>query len=228
MSPTRILGLCLIVGLSLAILASQAQATSKWMTPPTGEPLPGEPAEVSGKVEKALALLSTSGSSTVEITCEGLAIEDGLLEAEGKISATGSFKGCTTLLNGVTSKRCVPRSPAAAGGTIVTNRLKGLLVLHTLEGGASEALIELLPQSGTKLVSLEFGEGLCALPPLTDITGTLFVRDSNGELEVEAESHLLEASPALGGVLFGGNPATLDGAVRVSLVKPGLWNGLAK
>ncbi|MDX6602321.1 MAG: hypothetical protein QOF13_1523 [Solirubrobacterales bacterium] len=223
MRPSRIFSLCLIAGLSLAVLvATHAQATPEWMATP-----PGEPPEVSGKVEKALVLLTAVGKTPVEIACEGLTIEKGLLEVEGKGSATASFTGCLTWVNGKLAPNCKPHSPSAAAGTITTNPLVGLLKLHTLEGGAKEGLIELAPKTGTVFVMTELGP-LCAVGNKFNVTGTLFARDSGGELEVEAETHLLEASSALGGVLFGANAATLDGAVRLNLVEGGFWSGLGE
>jgi hypothetical protein len=202
-------------------------ATPKWMTPPPVEPTASEPAEVTGKVEKALALLSTVGASTIEIACEGLALENGLLEAEGKGSATASFTGCMTWLNGNLANNCKPKSPGAETGTIVTNPLVGVLKSHTLEGGAKEGLLELTPKTGTSFVLAELG-ALCGAGNKFDVTGTLFARDSGGELEVEAQTHLLEASAALGGVKFGSNAATLDGSVRLDLVEGGSWSGLGE
>jgi hypothetical protein len=231
MSPTRIFSLCLIAGLSLtALVASEAQALPKWMTPPAGEPTSGEPAKVSGKVEKALVLLSKVGLIKVEIACEGLTIEKGLLEVEGKGSATSLFNGCVMKANGVTQSACKPHSPGAAEGTILTNPLKGSLVLHTLEGGAKDTLLKLMPQTGTIFATVALGKEVsseCAYLTKADVTGTLFARDSGGELEVEAETHQLEASTALNGLLFGGNAATLDGAVRLDLTDIGSWSGLA-
>src|SRR6476619_1858340 len=105
----------------LALAASQAQATPHWMTPPSSGPASGEPVEASGKVEKALVLLTKIGATKVELECTAVKFVNALLEVSGEASGKLHYEGCTIKLNGKVAVTCKPHSAGAAEGLIETN-----------------------------------------------------------------------------------------------------------
>ena len=231
MSRARIASLCLIAAICLtSLVANQALAAPKWMTPPTGEPIEGEPIEATGKVEKELVLLTKTGLTKVEVLCTAVKFADGLLEPAGAASGKLHYEGCITKLNGgAAAGACKPHSPGAAEGLIETNSLKAQIQLHEVSPGSKVALVELVPATGEIFVALKMGKETgseCSIGSEFKVTGAFFAQDANGAFEVEAQTHLFEASTALGGLKFGGNAATVDGSVLVDLPGLDLWSGL--
>jgi hypothetical protein len=200
-----ILAICLATAIgSLALAVAQAESTPTWSLSPSNEIGPLLPVELSGKAEGTLDLLFTTGGGTkVEISCEKLALEKALLEAEGKSSGTLSLSGCLTKLNGTTSSACKPFT-GAQQGVIKSTALKSQLVLHE---GASLARLE--PVSGTTLAIVEVGEE-CAIGEEVPVTGVFYAKESAGELEVLKEAHTFEAGP-LTAVKALGQTATFGG-----------------
>jgi hypothetical protein len=195
------------------------------MTPPPVEPLPGEPVKASGAAEGTLVLLAKTGLTKVEVLCTALKVTEGLLEVSGAVSGKLHYEGCSTKLNGGGATACKPHSPGAAEGLIETNALIGSIKLHT--GGIS--LVSLSPKTGSVFVTLVMGSEVkseCSIGAKFDVTGTFLAHESNGELEVEAQTHSFGAQASLSGLLFGGNAATLDGSVSVDLSEKGVWSGL--
>jgi hypothetical protein len=213
----RILGpLIAIIGLT-SLAPTSAQALPNWMIPVTEDIGAGSTVEVEAKVEKALSLLTTIGTETpVQISCEKLTLDKGLLEGEGKSSATLLLSACTTLLNGKTDTKCKPAEPIAA-------KVKDLLVLH--EGVAYDRFEP--AEAGKPFTTLVFGEE-CLVGEKVPITGTFYAKDSNGKLEVAEKTHVFEEGP-LTKLSFGIRAATIDGSASASLagVHAGeLWRGL--
>jgi hypothetical protein len=165
-------------------------------------------------------LLTVVGTNKIEILCESLKYVGAHLEAGGKASGKIHFAGCVTKKEGVIQTACKPHSPGAAEGLIETNALKGLIVLHEEAGGKKIPLLELTPAAGEIFVVLKMGKETrseCAIGAEFNITGKEFLKDCQGEGEVEKVTHLAEEGP-LSKLLFGVNPATLDGSANNFLV----------
>lgn len=206
--------LTIIVALS-AVAATDAQALPNWMLPPTESPGPGLVVGVEAKVEKALELLSKVGTSSVGISCEKLTLDKGLLETEGKSSATLLFTGCQTLLNGKSTGSCKPAEP-------ITSKVKGLLVLH--ESVAHERIE---PTEGKAFTAIKLGTE-CAIGEEFTVKGVFYAKETSGKLEVAEEAHSFSEGP-LTSLSFGLNPATIDGSASLSLTGEHLhklWSGL--
>ena len=130
--------------------------------------------------------------------------------AKGKIHFETPTTGCITKINGATINKCKPKSEGAANaGLIETRALDGEQVLN---GG--EQYFELLPEGpeGTPFVVLELGTGECAIGNKVEITGKVFLKDCKKEGLVDKTEHLFEEYRALSSLLFGGNPANIDGS----------------
>jgi hypothetical protein len=160
-------------------------------------------------------ILSTSGSSTVEILCGPIKLVGATLSGTG-FKGKIHYEECTTLLNGTTVNRCTPKSPGASLGLIETNALNGLIELHEPKGEVKEDVIEVTPESGTSFFTLVLGP-LCAIGNEFSITGKLFFKDCQSELLVNKLKHLFEEGP-LSAFLFGGNAMTFDGSFWMFLV----------
>ena len=217
------LRLCLATFFSaIAIPIAQAGAAPNWMVPPK----PNLPAGLSAKAEKTLALLTKIAGVSVEFSCTSISLDSALIEAEGKGSGKALFSGCITRLNGVTSSVCEPVS-GGTKGKIASASLKGQLAAH--EGSTTLARIQAV--TGETLATVEMGEE-CSLGEKVSVIGSLYLKDANGEFEVEKETHVLEAGPltelwAISKTAE--HKATADGSVGVSLSGETLgrpWSGL--
>lgn len=168
------------------------------------------------------------GLSTVEILCTTLEFAHALLEESGSGKGKIGVKGCVTKLNGKEATACLPHSPGSPEGTIITNSGTGLIVLHSTSGGhvllhsvkgGNVDLVVLLPEAGGAFVTLQFGTGGCSIGNNIEITGTLFVKDSQEEGLVDKVTHEVEEGP-LTKLLFGANPMKIDGKLKVFLGGP--------
>ena len=213
----------LVLGvMAFGTTAAQAEPGAFWKvngTQISSTLLPEVKAEIDGPHG---ILLTKVGLSKVEILCTTIGFNTAKLHELGRATGKITFTGCITKLNGTTAAACVPHSPGAANGTITTNALDGLLKLHTLEGGAKDDLLELLPESGTVFVTIVLGKAApekneCAIGEKFDITGPAFLKDCQNEGLVEKVTHLFEEGP-LTALKFGANAATIDGSAFASLV----------
>jgi len=167
-------------------------------------------------------LLSTSGSTKVEILCTTVKLKDALLKANGGATGAMHFEGCIAKLNEkAAASSCKPHSPGATSGLIETNALDALIKLHTTETGKKVDLIELLPVVASQpivmlILGSEGAENECALGELFDVTGKFFAKDAQEALLSEKFEHLMVEGP-LSALLFGGNPATIDGSANLFL-----------
>jgi hypothetical protein len=177
--------------------------------------------ELEAKIEgERGTLLTKSGLTKVEISCTSISTAGSALQELGGVIGKVHFLGCVTKLNGSTAAACAPHSPGALPGLIETNALDGLLKLHTTAIGVKIDLLEVLTEkfgeTSLPFVTLELGSGECAIGSKFDITGKFFVQDGQGEALVEKVTHLFVEAP-LSALLFGKNPATIDGSAFVSL-----------
>jgi hypothetical protein len=203
----KALGLfALVLGL-MAIVAGSAQAepNSKWTV--GGTDACTLKAEV--QLEKllklkpedptALGILLTKigGAQVWFLTQTTPELIGAKLECSG--SVTSGFKvrflGVTTDINIKSSPVCTPLgTPGNDGtlGTITTEPLKGLLVLHEVEG-KKVGVVEIKPKTGNVFANLFFGEE-CSLPEEMPIIGLVdgkgvFLKEPRGTLGTEELTH---------------------------------------
>jgi hypothetical protein len=207
----------LVLGM-MAISVSGAEAGT-WMI--AGKNVVGELPVVAGikieplgeKKEVHLVLLSTSGANKVTILC-GKAAEAKATVTSAQILGTINISECKTEINEKASAGCDPiNQPVEAGGIIKA-------VLHE---GKPYAKAE--GDGTTTFATFKFNEETCvALSPTIKVTGTGWLEDCLGSASFESElsEHLVQEAkvPAekLGGLLFGGNKATIHGSVIVTLI----------
>ncbi len=211
-----VLGICgLVLGLVVFNTTGvQAEKGANWMVNGaniTGALLPE--VQINEVVGKDIALVgTTSGGTKIEILCTSAAFINAKLEAEGTVSSGNvtKFTGCITKFNGVVSKTCEPRTAGAEKGVVVSEPLKGLLVLH--EG---KPLIKFAPVKGETFVNFSFGE-LCSLGEVVPVTGTSTVKESKGTWTTELVEHLVEQGP-LSTLTFCGQPAIVVGLAVLKL-----------
>jgi hypothetical protein len=221
----RAVGLCAItVGLmALSVSIAHAEAGAKWLILNAAETTKTELLATIGFKE----FLGGSGTfktriagAEVKFRATGAELIGLGLEPEGKLTVGGKIKftGVQTFLNGALSAVCLPNEPLGAPDIVVTEKLKGELVLHT--GGVGVVKIE--PEVGNVLARIHFGEE-CPLPELVPIIGKAFLKDPLGisNLLVEHEAVELSALTALWaisetvehrGILEGGAVIRLTGA----------------
>ncbi|MDX6602310.1 MAG: hypothetical protein QOF13_1512 [Solirubrobacterales bacterium] len=210
---SRLMGLCAIVfGLmAFGATAAQAEPGAYWLVNGTdiGKTLLPE---VNAKSDSAVTTLLTKvGVTNVEILCPTIKLVGAKLHELGRATGKIHYEGCKTSLNGGAHvKNCEPKSHGAAAGLIETNALDALLKLHILASGAKDELLELLPEAGTVLVPILLG-ALCAIGDKFNISGKVTIKDCLGEGLVDKKEHLFEEGP-LSALLFGSNPAVIDGS----------------
>lgn len=138
------------------------------------------------------SLLTTLFKIAVKVLCTASSFMGAGLVAEGKLKNgfIVKFTGCQTYLNETLSVACAPHSSGAPAGTVETNPLKGLIVLHT--GKVKLVLVE--PEMGETLATLLMGE-TCSLPSSIAVKGKLYLKDCENLLEVPLVEHLVEQGP---------------------------------
>lgn len=170
-------------------------------------------------------LLSKVLGIKIEKLCTAAELLEAKLAPEGKITSGAKIKlsGCQIKLNGTLSKACEPHT-GEMKGVIVTNGLKGLLVLH--EGAG---IFQLKPASGETFMTFEMGEE-CAVGEKIMVGGTLTLKDA--ALTTEAVEHLVIEGPLTNLWFISNTPehkVVADGGVLFALAgeHAGLaWSGL--
>jgi len=156
--------------------------------------------------------LTKSGFNTVEILCTEIKIISGLLHVLGRLTGKIHLEGCITKKNGVEDAACKPKTPGTNLGLIQTEKLEGLLKLHTLSPTVKDDVLQLLPENAKGIyLPLELG-ATCSFGNKIDVTGTLFLKDGQNRLLSEDLQHLFEEFAPLTKLLFGANPMTMDGS----------------
>ncbi|MDX6608947.1 MAG: hypothetical protein QOF85_872 [Solirubrobacterales bacterium] len=249
----KALGLCALVFGLIVVAAGtvQAEATSKWVLVkpsielltvgvPNDTLLPevqiSEIEELKDEKDpgKHLVLLTKSGTNTITLLCSAAELENAAgtgppkLLLEGSILGRAKFTGCIFKINGTTQSVCKPHSKGSAEGTILTERVKGLIVLHELAGGIKDATVLLQPEDKegktiTTFVTVILGvEGAseCAVGELLSVGGELILADGQGTFTTEQATHLIEEFKGLQKLwaFKSDNPASIDGSVVVELV----------
>jgi hypothetical protein len=219
---SRLMGLiALVFGLmAFSATAAQAELGAKWKV--NGATIASNLLpEVQADLENKDGILLTKvGLSKVEILCTSLKYVNGKLHESGRATLKIHFEGCITKLNGTLANACVPHSPGAANGLIETNALKALIKLHEPSASVKIPVVELLPEvAGGSLVTQVLGKAApdkneCAIGEKFDIKGVLFFEECLGKGETELIVHLTQEQKSLSKLLFGANPATLDGSAN--------------
>jgi len=213
----KVLGLCsLILGVVL-IDNANAEVGAKWTVVNTknelievknGGLLPSLQAiEIENK---DLVMLTSILGVKTEILCTGAQLIGAKLEGEGSVTSGMKLKLTGCLVKFPPWKECQPRV-GTEGGVILSNKLKGLLVLHFGSG-----LLRLEPTEGTLFASMPMNTG-CIFEEIT-LSGKLFLGDS--KLEVEQVNHLFAEAPLTDLWVFGKteeHKVVIDGSVILGL-----------
>ena len=188
------LGSCIVM-LALVTMSTgeaRAEATANWKV---------NGSNVSSTLKPGLSILELEnntmsallkiGGAEVAFLCTGAELTGAKLETEGSLTGGTEvkFTGCVTLLNEEVSAACTPRTGGQPYGSLLTNQLKGLLVLHEGTG-----LLRVEPNAGETFTTLQFGEE-CFLPEVVPVRGQLLLKDCKGELQTELVEHLVEQGP---------------------------------
>ncbi len=244
-SRVGILTLCAVVlGLmSFVTGIAQAEPGSIWLildkdgTLLTTATLPAT-AQITLEAEDG-ALLTKILGIKVRILCTAAEAIGASLEKEGKIT-NGSkvkFTGCKTFLTPSgkaeeESKACSPHTKGAPAGTIETNKLLGLIVLHKLEpSGTKDELVLIHPSEGTAFVTFEM-EATCPIGEKIPVNGDLLLQDCEKAFLKHQVIHLWVQGPLTELWVLNKNAehleTSLDGSVLAFLIGPHLnlsWGG---
>lgn len=176
---------------------------------------------LSGTGERDGRLVSQLFKKSVEITCKNAQFSGVKIEAEGKVAsgAKVKFTGCTVKFGGKVEKECTP-FVGSETETILTNSLKGLIVLHEGTG-----LTKIEPAEKETLAFVLMNEE-CPIGNKMPISGTFTVKDSN-LLEVLIVKRLASEGPLTDMWIYGKtaeHKATLSGTAILQLI--GIHEGL--
>lgn len=220
-----------VVALSLMAISAgtaQAETGANWRVSGSNVTSLSPALQISEIETEITSLLTTVAAAKVEISCTGEALIGAKLEANGAITPGFKIKltGCSTIINGSFSSICPVFSAGQSLGTVLSNELKGLIVLHNGEG-----LIRIEPKTaGGAIMQYQF-HFACPLPSF-DLKGTLFFRESGKALGTELVSHLFDQGPLTHLFVISDTPehaANIDGSFRAVLTgaHAGLkWSGL--
>ena len=241
----KVAGLCgLVLGvMAIGATAAQAEVGAHWNVVKSN----GELAQVPGandllpllEIKEAenntfSFLWTTAGGTKVAILCTAAKFDEG-----GRLIANGGISlgrllltGCVTLLNGVISPPCKPKTTGKALGELLSEKFTGLIVLDKLTSGEVDDFIKFTPDEGKLFFKWEIGVE-CSIGELVRVESKaagegLWLKDCKGNagfLEEKVE-HLFEES--LHGLIALGQPMTIDGSfwVRLAGEHTGLkWGG---
>ena len=204
----KALGLCAVVLGLMAIAAGSAQAEKGAHWNVNGKNLNEvklttlvqvkEIEELKDPVDpgKHLVLLTQIAKIKVKILCTGAKLEKFELLTEGSALGNIEFTGCKIFLNGSTtaSVACEPHT-GASKGVILTELLKGLIVLHKLASGEIDDLVLLAPDPpATQFVAIQLSEE-CAIGESIPVIGEFFMKDCQNLFLKEQPTHLIEEGP---------------------------------
>ena len=167
-------------------------------------------------LEKEGVVLTASvfeGAVLAELRCTKIELSGIHLGEKGSLSAGGKVKvtGCTTWFNEEESPECILHSSGQPAGTIVTNKLKGLLLEYK-----EDPVVELTPESSTTYVSLIAGSE-CVLGEELAIDGKLVFKDCEALGTSLLVTHLIEEEAELTELSFFDGSAHLEGSATVAL-----------
>jgi hypothetical protein len=217
----RAIGLSMMAALGIMAFAASAQAEPGAHWNVFGLPIVNEQ-PIKATLENGTgSLLTTVGLNAVKILCTALELEGAVLKVEGGSLGRAKFTGCKAFLNETLAEKCAPRSPEAETGTILTNLLKDLIVLHP-NLSATEGYDRIEPEEGphAKFVTILLGSS-CAVGAELPVYGKFTIKDCNNEGRKEKVTHLYEEFKPLTDLRaftpLTGNVATIDGSANTSL-----------
>jgi hypothetical protein len=237
----KVFGICLAAALGLmAVSAVGVQAQTKgwlvngvYITATKTIEAEIHPLKATAPVERHVVLSGEALKTKVEILCEKLVVDDGLIfgEAANKEKTEGLatllFSSCTTIFSGdFISIPCKPKEPIAAS----------VLVRAILHNALTYLLFE--PDGvGKPFVNIEF-TGECILAPEREVAGSLVAECLTEDLKSMEEAsgkpdlclsdlvnHLIREAPsqtlfgANEGLTFAGKAAKLEGIASVKIAK---------
>jgi hypothetical protein len=230
----RAIGLCVMAALGIMAFAASAQAEPGAHWNVAGVPIAGEQSVQATLENGTGSLLLQSGLNAVKILCTTMEFEEAVLKVEGGSLGRAKFSGCDTFINGTLAKNCLPKSSGQVLGTILTNLLKDLIVLHKAVS-ATEGYDRIEPEGGPhgEFVNILLG-ATCAIGSELPVYGIFAVKDCNNEGRVEKVTHLYEEFKPLTDLrvfhpLAEGTTATIDGSANVSLSGGNVgrsWSGI--
>ncbi len=166
--------------------------------------------------------IKTKAGTAVLILCTAAEIDEGgRLIANGGISlGRVKFTGCGVLLNEGSGGSCEAHTPGQPNGTILTEKVQGLIVLDTTAGVTND-LVKITPDAGLVFAVIELGIK-CSIGESIKIEaresgGGFWIKDCKGNASflTEAALHLFEES--LEGLKGLGLPAKIIGSAFVEL-----------
>lgn len=197
-----LLGLCAVAVGTMAMSVSPAQgATLSWLILNSAGTTATELlANLVGERDSPhLILLTKIVKLMISVTCNNFELVSTNITGVGQIEAGGQakFSGCAVYKTSpLTEKICDVKTAGQPLGTIVSNKGKGKLALHTFSDQVGEILIPLweevviavTPEVGTTFATLLFPE--CSLPEENPVSGSLFLKDFSS-LTTHSLSHLV-------------------------------------
>jgi hypothetical protein len=224
----RAMGLCVMAALGImAPTSAQAEVGAHWNV--NGSAITTDRSVIATLENGTGSLLTTVGLNAVKILCTALEFEEAVLKVEGGSLGKIKFTGCKTFLNGTLAEKCAPKSSGAETGTILTNLLKDLIVLHPAVS-ATESYDRLEPDAegvDAPLVNILLG-ATCAIGSELPLYGKYTLKDCNNEGRVEKFTHLYEEFKPLTNLRIflplTGNVATIDGSINNNLA--GTFSGI--
>ena len=156
-------------------------------------------AKVEGEKDSAdLTLLTKLLKLMISVTCTNFTLTNVNLEKLGTLSlGKVGFTGCEVYSGAAlgTKLPCTVKTAGAATGTVESANATSKLVLHTLTGGGTEVLLQVVPDEGTTFATLLFEGAECSLPASNPVTGSVFLKDGLGQATTFAVKHLIEQGP---------------------------------
>ena len=150
----------------------------------------------------------------------------------GKLTSNGSITlgqimltGCIGLSKTPTLTKltaCTPKDPVGGKGTIISEKVTGLIVLHELiSNKVKDPVVEIKPDTGELIFPIFLGEE-CSVSEEICVKGKLILSDVGGKTGFEEHklTHTFQEFSALQLMKVGVNKATIDGSAVFSLTSP--------
>jgi len=194
-----LLGLCAVLLAMLTVSAGSAQAALSWLVLNSAGTTATElKAEQIGEIDSAdLTLLKKILGVRGAITCTSFQLLGAFIDTPGVIDPgfKAKFAGCEAYGKGILEEplNCHVHSAGQASGVIVTNELKGELVLHEIKPGEKEVLAKIEPKTGTVIVTILTEK--CILPETITVSGKVFIKDCEKKATTHEVKHLIEQGP---------------------------------
>jgi uncharacterized protein YdeI (BOF family) len=202
MSRAKIIVACMLALCAIGAATSSAASAAEWKV--GGKALVGK-SSIAEKTTIVKSFVLTGGG--VKITCTGLTVKGGFIEATAANGAESlEFTGCTAAPT--TCK--VPT-------TIKTKAVKSTASVNST---TKEDEITFEPASGKIFVEIVFTGEECALLGTQPVTGKVKTKAPGGLKETEKQKLVVNSS---GELKLGVNAATLEGEVELTLASKAVW-----